>query len=69
MPLWTYGFGGNAGVGVDIDLPAPGILSFDVRAGQTLDVDRQQISGWQILATASIGLHVPRAVQRTPAGQ
>jgi len=65
----TFEVGANAGLGVDIDLPAPGVLSFDVRAGQTLATDTLEASGWQVMATASIGLHVPRAIQRTPAGR
>ncbi|HUJ62182.1 MAG TPA: hypothetical protein VLX92_26930 [Kofleriaceae bacterium] len=59
MTTWHTGIGANAGIGVDIDLPHPGALSLDVRAGQNVDVDSEQLSGWQVLATASIGLHGP----------
>lgn len=53
----AYGVGGNAGAGVDVLLGGPALLSLDVRAGQTMDLHTGAWSGWQVLATASIGLH------------
>jgi hypothetical protein len=55
---WAYAVGANAGVGVDLLLPSPGLISVDVRGGQTWDLKAQEWSGWTVLATVSIGLHV-----------
>jgi hypothetical protein len=54
----AYAVGANGGVGVDLLLPSPGLVSIDVRGGQTMDLHNSMWSGWQVLATVSIGLHV-----------
>jgi hypothetical protein len=57
--VYAYSAGGQAGAGVDIDLRRPGTLSFDIRAGRGVDTDTEQITDWDLLATASIGLYFP----------
>ena len=54
---WSYAVGVNGGVGLDVVFP-PGLVSFDVRGGQTWDLKATEWSGWQMLATVSIGIHV-----------
>ena len=54
-----YAFGANGGAGVDWVWPGlgPGLVSIDVRGGQAWNVKSQDWSGWQLLATVSIGAH------------
>ena len=54
---WSYAVGGNAGAGVDLIFLGPGLVSIDVRGGQTFDLKATEWSGWQVLATVSIGVH------------
>lgn len=54
----AYAIGAAGGAGIDFLLPSPGLVSVDVRGAQTMDLHTSMWSGWQVLATVSIGLHV-----------